>query len=149
MEGSKYYSPADGVSCVRLAEYEPTLAEEALRRALEPIGGLELVKPGMTVVIKANLVSAMKPEEAATTHPVLLQALTRMLKEKGATVILGDSPGGVYTKAFVSRVYKLSGMHEVESEGAELNDDFSQVSAEFPEGKVLKSFTYKIGRAHV
>ena len=142
MEGSKYYSPTDGVSCVRLAEYEQSSAEDALRRILEPIGGLELIKPGMTVVIKANLVSAMKPEEAATTHPVLLKALTRMIKERGAKVILGDSPGGVYTKAFVSRVYKVSGMHEVESEGAELNDDFSQVSAEFPEGKVLKSFTY-------
>ena len=62
---------------------------------LSPLGFSEMIKEGMTVVIKANLVSAMKPEEAATTHPVLLAALTDMLVEKGAKVIVGDSPGGL------------------------------------------------------
>lgn len=142
MEGSKYYSSSDAVSCVPLTEYEPSSAKAALICALEPLGGLDFVKEGMTVVIKANLVSAMKPEEAATTHPVLLCALTRLLLEKGAKVILGDSPGGVYSKAFVSRVYKISGMNEVEAVGAELNDDYSQVKAEYPDARVLKTFTY-------
>ena len=50
----------------------------------------------MRVVIKANLVSAMKPEKAATTHPALLSALTHLLREKGAHVVIGDSPGGTY-----------------------------------------------------
>ena len=82
---SKYYTPADPVSVVKLGEYsEVSVAKIALTKLLEPIGGLDFVKEGMTVVIKANLVSAMKPEEAATTHPVLLSALTEMLIEKGA-----------------------------------------------------------------
>ena len=139
---SKYYRPTDPVSVIPLAEYTPEGAREALTRVLEPIGGLDFVKPGMRIVIKANLVSAMKPSEAATTHPVLLSALCDMLTERGASVVIGDSPGGLYNAAFVSRVYTVTGMRETESHGAKLNNDFSQKNAQFPEARVLKDFTY-------
>ena len=140
---SKYYSPSDAVSVIPLSEYtDVESTKSALVRLLEPINALNTVKSGMTVVIKANLVSAMKPDEAGTTHPVLLSALTELLCEKGAKVIIGDSPGGLYNSAFVGRVYNATGMHETEKYGASLNDDYSQSSAEFPEGKVLHSFTY-------
>ncbi|MBO5755736.1 MAG: DUF362 domain-containing protein [Clostridia bacterium] len=137
---SRYYHPTDPVSVIPLGTYSPTEAEEALRRLLAPIGGLSFVKEGMKVVIKANLVSAMKPDAAATTHPVLLSALCRLLKERGASVVIGDSPGGLYTPAFVGHVYKVSGMTEVTD--AELNRDFSEKATEYPEGRVLRSFTY-------
>ena len=137
-----FYSPSDAVSCVALPEYDEAKAREALLVLLEPIGGLDFVKAGMTVVIKANLVSVMKPERGATTHPVLLCALTRLLIERGARVIVGDSPGGLYTRAFVGRVYKVAGLDAVSEAGAELNDDFSELTAEYADGVVLKSFTY-------
>ena len=140
--GSKYYKASDAVSVVRLEEYNYDSAVRALTDALMPIGGLDFVKPGMKVVIKANLVSAMKPSQAATTHPVLLCALVTLLREKGAEVVIGDSPGGLYNSAFLSRIYNVTGMHETEKFGAELNRDFSQKEAVFPEGKVLKSFLY-------
>ena len=114
----------------------------ALEAVLSPIGGLDIVKQGMRVVIKANLVSAMKPGEAATTHPVLLSALSDMLTERGAAVVIGDSPGGLYNAAFVGRVYSATGMRECEAHGATLNSDFSEKAASFPEGRVLKDFTY-------
>ena len=140
---SKYYFPTDPVSVIPLGEYTDVEDTKlALVRLLEPIKALDMIKSGMTVVIKANLVSAMKPDEAGTTHPVLLSALTELLCEKGAKVIIGDSPGGLYNSAFVGRVYNVTGMHETEKHGAALNNDYSQVTAEFPEGKVLHSFTY-------
>lgn len=139
---SKYYLPSDPVSVVPLSEYSPESARRSLATLLDSLGFLEKIKKGMTVVIKANLVSAMKPEEAATTHPVLLCALTDMLIERGAKVILGDSPGGLYNAAFVGRVYTKTGMRELVSHGASLNDDFSEKAASFPDGKVLKDFTY-------
>ena len=137
-----YYSKNDAVSVKRLSEYTPALAKEALRELLAPIGGLDFVNRGTKVVIKANLVSAMKPGEAATTHPVLLCALCDMLTERGAEVVIGDSPGGLYNAAFVGRVYTVTGMRECESHGATLNTDFSEKVASFPEAKVLKDFTY-------
>lgn len=139
---SKYYSPKDPVSIVPMGEYGVDEARAALTELLSAIGGLDFVKPGMRVVIKANLVSAMKPEEAATTHPTLISALTEMLVARGAEVVVGDSPGGLYNSAFVGRVYTASGMRETEKFGATLNTDFSERAASFPDGKVLRSFTY-------
>ena len=117
-------------------------AEQALLAVLEPLGGLGWVQPGMRVAIKTNLITAMKPEAAATTHPALLAALTKLLLEKGAKVIVGDSPGGVYNRVYVERVYEVCGLKQLEALGAELNRDFGQKEQSFPEGKVLKRFTY-------
>jgi uncharacterized protein (DUF362 family)/Pyruvate/2-oxoacid:ferredoxin oxidoreductase delta subunit len=136
------YSPTDPVSVVPLAEYSYDAARVALNQLLIPIGGLDFVKKGMHIVIKANLVSAMKPGEGATTHPILICALCDMLSERGARVTVGDSPGGLYNSAFVGRVYTVTGMRAVEEHGAELNRDFSELAATFPEGRVLHDFTY-------
>ena len=117
-------------------------AKKALTEVLSPLGGLDWVQPGMRIAIKANLVSMMKPERAATTHPDLLCALTELLKERGAEVVLGDSPGGLYNLTYVNRVYAATGMHRVEEAGAVLNRDFSQAEANFPEAVSAKTFAY-------
>ena len=142
MNDSKYYSVGDPVSIVPLSEYDYESARAALTDLLSPIGGLDFVKAGMRIVIKANLVSAMAPDTAATTHHVLLSALTEMLVERGATVIIGDSPGGLYNAAFVGKVYRASGVTECEKHGATLNRDFGEKTATFEEAAVLHSFTY-------
>lgn len=98
------------VSIVRCADYGEETCERALREVLVPFGGLDWVRPGMRVVIKANLVSAMKPEKAATTHPALLAALTRMLRERGANVVIGDSPGGTFAAPHLNAVYRACGL---------------------------------------
>ena len=130
------------VSIVRCAEYTQDECTRALTQVLEPLGGLSWVRPGMRIVIKANLVSAMKPDKAATTHPALLAALTRRLIARGASVVIGDSPGGLYNAAFLNRVYAATGMHEAEKAGAVLNHNFSQNTADFPEAHIAKHFTY-------
>ena len=130
------------VSIVRCAEYSQEECTRALTEVLEPLGGLDWVQPGMKIVIKANLVSAMKPEKAATTHPTLLAALTKLLLARGASVVIGDSPGGLYNAAFLNRVYAATGMHEAEEAGAVLNRDFSQNNADFSEAHIAKHFTY-------
>ena len=56
------------VCVVRCESYEQRAVTDALRAALEPLGGLEWVKPGMRVGVKANLVTFLKPDRAATTH---------------------------------------------------------------------------------
>ena len=130
------------VSIVPCKSYDAEECRTALTQALAPFGGLDWVKEGMHIVIKVNLVSAMKPEQAATTHPMLLCELTKMLRERGASVLLGDSPGGLYTAAHLNHVYDVSGMHDCEAVGAELNQDFSQSDASFPEAVCAKKFTY-------
>lgn len=124
------------------ADYSSGETRAALERVLAPLGGLEWVNPGMRVVIKANLVTFLKPEGAATTHPGLLCALVKLLVERGADVVVGDSPGGLFNAAFVGRVYAATGMKSVEEAGGRLNRNFEEREAAFPEGKVCRAFRY-------
>ena len=130
------------VSAVKCQSYDENEIESALEAVLSPIGGLDWVKEGMKIAIKANLVTFAKPEEAVTTHPALLVALIKMLKARGADVIVGDSPGGLYNSTFLNKVYSVCGLNAVEEAGGVLNRDFGQTETKFPEAKVLHSFTY-------
>ena len=130
------------VAVVGCADYEENEIRRALAAALDEIGGLDFVTPGMKIAIKANLISFMKPEKAATTHPALLTELTRMLVERGAEVVVGDSPGGLYNAAFLHKVYSATGVYAVESVGGKLNENFESSEAHFPEAKQAKSFVY-------
>lgn len=130
------------ISIVPCGTYEKSEVRAALETAIAAVGGLDFVKEGMTVVLKANLVSFATPDKAITTHPEILTALTEMLRARGARVIIGDSPGGLYTAAFVNRIYHAAGLSECVDAGAELNDDFSVGDADFPEGKEARHFTY-------
>ena len=130
------------VSVVKCENYDANIVSAAMKAVLEPLGGLEWVHEGMTIAIKANLVSGMHPDRAATTHPTLLCSLVEMLKSRGARVIVGDSPGGLFNHAYVNRVYAATGMKVLENAGAELNQDFSQKQVHFDDAKIAKDFTY-------
>ena len=121
--------------------YDDTEVSAALQTAVDAAGGLDWVTPGMRVALKLNLVSAMKPEQAATVHPAVVCALVRMLTARGAHVILGDSPGGLYTSAHLQRVYDATGLRAAEALGAELNEDFSVCTVSYPEALQARSFT--------
>ena len=90
--------------------YDLETCREALRQV---VGDLSWVKPGMKIGIKANLLSAMEPEKAGTTHPALLTALTELLLERGAAVVIGDSPGGLYHSTHLEKVYTACGLSVV------------------------------------
>ena len=124
------------------AEYTEECCRAALLAVLEPLGGLDWVQPGMKIAVKANLITALKPEAAATTHPALLAALVRLLTERGAEVRVGDSPGGVFSKPYVDRVYAVCGLEAVKAAGGSLNEDYSVKECRDPDCLVLKSFTY-------
>ena len=130
------------VYSVKCSDYSAEKVNTALASLLEENGLLDFIKEGMTIGIKANLVSFMKPEAAATTHPQVLKTLCRLITTRGAKVIIGDSPGGLYTPAFVNRVYAATGMRELEEDGVSLNGNYSQNTADFPEAAVAKTFQY-------
>ena len=130
------------VSIVSCADYAPEHLDTALAAALEPLGGLDWVKPGMTIAVKTNLISRMSPESAAVTHPECLAALTRALVARGARVVVGDSSGGPFTAAWIHAVYAGTGMSAVTRAGGELNEDFTTMEASFPDGKTVKRFPY-------
>ena len=127
---------------VKCPDYSIQSVENALYEALDRIDGLSFVKPGMKIAIKPNLVSFKKPEDAATTHPALLEALVKKLIALGANVTVGDSPGGPHTLAILNKVYSATGMSRLEELGAVLNRDLKQTSAIIENGRALKELTY-------
>ena len=136
------------VSIEKCPSYDLEAVKEALDKVLDNIDALDFVKPGMRIGIKANLVSAMAPEKSATTHPQILKRLCELLLERGASVIIGDSPGGIYTEGFLKGVYKTCGLEEMvkeldnTGERVSLNRDFSIKNGENKEAVSLKTFIY-------
>ncbi len=122
-------------SCI---DYDPTRCKQALERVVDAVGGLDWVKPGMRIGIKANLVAGLKPEAAATTHPELLRAIVAMIESRGATAVIGDSPSGLYNAIHVNRVYHATGLDTV---GAELNSDFATKEIHIPNAKTARDIT--------
>lgn len=130
------------VSITSCENYDAAVCARALETVFEPLGGLSWVKSGMKIAIKANLVAAMKPETAATTHPALLAALTQLLTARGAEVTVGDSPGNLFNVAVLDRVYAVTGLSAVKAAGGRLNHNFLKKEAIFPEAFVARHFTY-------
>lgn len=130
------------VAVVRCKTYDVEAVKPALEEAVNAVNGLDFVMPGMKIIIKPNLVSFKKPDAAATTHPALLEALVEMLLARGADVTIGDSPGGPHSLPLLNRVYAATGMNRLEKLGAKLNRNMNEKTVDFPEGKVLKNFTY-------
>jgi len=86
------------VSIVKCETYQAEKVYECVREAVELVGGLgRIVKPGQNVLLKVNLLSAQPPEKAITTHPSVVGAMVRLVKEAGGNPWVGDaaSTGGL------------------------------------------------------
>ncbi len=128
------------VSIVKCFTYDK--AAEGIDKAVGLLGGWDkFIKPGMRVVIKPNLVSRKKPEEAATTHPAVLRAVIEAVTSRGASALIAESPGGAYNAAVLAGVYGGCGITAaVEGTKAKLNYDCSFTEVSCHEGKTVKSF---------
>lgn len=106
-------SPMEIVSLQKVDNYGSVAVREALIRLLDPLGGMGVfVRPGERVLLKPNMLSAKAPEKAVTTHPEVLRAVIRLVKEAGGIPLVGDSPG----VGGVRRVAEKSGIMEVVEE---------------------------------
>ena len=128
------------VSLAKCTSYNDKEVEAALRKAISAVTDLDYIRKGTRVVIKPNLVSFLSPDRAATSHPVVLNALIRILNERGADITVGDSPGGLFNSVYVNRVYKATGMNNIE--GAALNRNFSQSVYHSDSALRAKEFAY-------
>lgn len=116
-------------------------AEVCIRALVEQMGGMgRFVRPGERIVLKANLLRAAPPESAICTHPAVVEAVARLVKEAGGTPVICDSPGGALHKEAVLRsLYEKTGMAAAAAAaGAELSMDSSTRTVSLPEGKVLR-----------
>ena len=92
------------VAIEKCRSYDSEELTRALTRVFDDLGGLaRYVKPGTRVVLKPNLVLKRQPEEAATTHPALIRELSKIIIGVGGSVVIAESPGGIYTRGRLDR----------------------------------------------
>lgn len=106
------------IQLIRCEKYDYDLVKVAIIRLLEPLGGIKaFVRPGETVLLKPNMLSVKSPDQAVTTHPTVVRAVAELVRDTGARVLIGDSPGiGSFQK-----VAERSGIARAAAEsGAEL-----------------------------
>ena len=99
----------------------------AVRQVLAPLGGMPaFVKPGERIAIKPNMLMAVPPERAITTHPAVVAAVALEVREAGAVPVVVDGPGtGVLHLApVIERAFRAAGYREVADRyGFELSVD--------------------------
>lgn len=130
------------VSITNVETYDQLAVTAAIRRHFELNEVAKDLKPGMSVLIKPNLLMKRKPEEATTTHPAVVAGIITCLRNMGITdIVIADSPGGVYAKAPISAIYQASGLVDVAQRcGARLNQDFTSFERPAKNGIKCHSF---------
>ncbi|HHZ02626.1 MAG TPA: DUF362 domain-containing protein [Tissierellia bacterium] len=112
---------------------------EKVNNGVDRLGGWDkFVKSGDTVLLKANLIGPKTSDTAAVTHSEFVRAITRILRERGCTVWIGDSSGGAIAGvAPTAQSFKVSGYEKVaREEGAIIkNFDKEGVVEVEPKGK--------------
>lgn len=128
------------VSVVKCDDYSYENVSKSIDKNLELIGGLKsYIKPKSKVLIKPNLLMKKTPEEATTTHPMVVKVICEKLLELNCEIVIADSPGGPYTQTSLKGIYKSSGMEDVANElGIKLNYDISDVKVENHDAHALK-----------
>ncbi len=122
-------------------KYEEEKINRAVNRSLDSLGIADDLRPGMRVVIKPNLIIAKSPGKApATTHPLVVKAVARFLREHSVTdITLAESSGGPYNAEYMKRVYHVCGMDTLQPEIA-LNADYSAKTIYCPKEFKNRSF---------
>lgn len=112
-------------------------AEDAVREAIHLLGGAErFCHQGDQVMVKPNLVLDSPPEMAETTHPAVVYAVVKILKETGATVRVGERAG---LNLPTERAFKYTGIKQAAMDaGADEVVDWSKdeyIEVEVPDGR--------------
>ncbi|MDD7218729.1 MAG: DUF362 domain-containing protein [Clostridia bacterium] len=120
-------------------EYEEQTVYELLKEGLKLLGGLDTLIPrDKKILLKPNLLKRAEVEKAVITHPVVVGAFARILREEGyENIILADSCGHGSTHA----VIRDTGMDTYLDRYKIPAVDYSEgVHVEYPQGIQAKEF---------
>ncbi|KPK97082.1 MAG: hypothetical protein AMJ95_10930 [Omnitrophica WOR_2 bacterium SM23_72] len=123
------------------SSYDTAFVEETVKKAIEALGGIScFVRPKSRVLVKPNLYMAVSPEKHVTTHPEVVRAVVRILKEMECRIVLGDGPGVLGGQVDnVGEVYERTGMRKVceEEEVSLIEFDKRHMREKFPLAAIL------------
>lgn len=127
------------VAIIECREYKD--AKQAIARAVELLGGWsQFIQPEEAIILKPNLLTKSKPEQACTTHPAVFSAVGSLLREAGySNLFYGDSPGP--GRGSAEHIAKECGIKaEADALGIPIANFDSGSKVEFPEGRTAREF---------
>ena len=129
----------DKVSIVKTLNYDIAEVERGVRAAVDLAGGMAaFVKPGQLVLVKPNMLESGHRDFLVTTHPEVVRAVVRLVKEAGGTPWVGDSPAFESTQ----KVAEKSGIMAVcREEGARLVSFDETCRVSYAAGKMAQGFS--------
>lgn len=144
--------PRPIVSLIPIDSYHDAVRlDDALRRALEPFGGMSaFVQPGQRVLLKPNLVAPAHADAAVCTHPAIAAAVARAVVEAGAvTCDVGDGPGVAQATAVARSCGIGDALKDIPE--AKVVDFIETATYTQPENRILKhlDLTAELGRHDV
>lgn len=130
------------VSIVKVAGREREQVVAGVRQAVSLAGGLaDVIRPGMLVLVKPNMVAPPASAEAgACTSPLVCQAVADLVRELRAWPVIAESSArGADTEA----VYRIMGYEELRRQGYEVVDlkQGRTVRVKIATGRVLEEIT--------
>jgi len=130
------------VSVVRADGRSRELVADAVRRAVDMAGGFaDLIRPGMLVIVKPNMVAPPPSAEAgACTSPLVCQAVADMVRELQAKPVIAESSArGADTEA----AFRIMGYDELRRQGYEVVDlkKDKTVRVKVDGGRILEKIT--------
>ncbi|MGB2582083.1 MAG: DUF362 domain-containing protein [Thermoplasmata archaeon] len=130
------------VSLVRCATYDSSTVDGSIREAVRLLGGIsEYVTSGERILIKPNMLAARRPDQAVTTHPEIVRATIRLVKEAGGVPVVGDSPAGPSTERILRHLADRTGISEVcVQEGVPFALFIEYETVAYDDGRVAKTF---------
>ena len=124
--------------------YEKEKVYRSVKAGIEALGGMEtFLNKSEKILVKPNFLSAAQPEKAVTTHPVVIEAVFRLLQEDGYPCVqYGDSPGHGNCQLAAEKI----GLEKVaEQYGVKRANMEEEVRTPFPKGKTAKEFYFAKG----
>ncbi len=133
------------VSIIKCKSYEKKLLKKAIAESVELLGGFKkFTKPGDRVLVKPNLLMAVTPERAITTHPAFITAVIEEIikctgKPENITLADSSSPAVPFKESGIKKLYEQSGILDVSrSTGCKLNYSTGYRSLSNKNGKMIK-----------
>lgn len=117
------------------ADYEAAAVRAAIEAQFRLLGGVErFVQRGQRVLIKPNLIVPKAVDVPAQTHPEVIYAVAAIVKDAGATPLVGDSPAWGSTRGCLHALGVVERLDRLGAEIVNLNQPVRMTIENTPVG---------------
>ena len=126
------------VGLQKCSSYNKNEVDASVRKLLFNLGGIsKFIKKNQKILIKPNIVKGMKLEECGTTHPAVIEAVIKIIKENKCEVFVGDHPFADNT----TEAMKICGIYDVcKNHNVKIAAFNKKINVKNGDGLVVKEF---------